>query len=116
MTEQKMPMFESDGNFAIHVEDLQKAKHFYGDVLGFELVHEGEGTIAFETGQFMLFINKDTETRPFIPAIEVPDIKAAKAHIEANGCKILKEWPEYNSLYFQDPFGMTIDLIQKRSE
>lgn len=108
------PTFKTDGNFAIHVTDLQKAVDFYSNVMGFKLISKSENQVAYDTGVVCLYINKDEKIMPFIPALEVQDYKEAKAHLLQNGCKVIKEFEEDHALYFTDPFGLTIDIIEKK--
>ena len=106
--------FRTDGNFAIHVTDLQKAESFYGNVLGFKLLSKSADQLAYDTGTICLYINKDKKIIPFIPALEVQDYEKAKAHLIENGCTIIKEFDGHKALYFTDPFGFTIDIIEKK--
>ena len=107
------PTFKTDGNFAIHVTDLEKAERFYSDMLGFELISKSGSQLVYETGVIRLYINIDGKIIPFIPALEVPDYEQAKALLIANGCTIIKEFEGGHALYFSDPFGITMDMIQK---
>lgn len=106
--------FRTDGNFAIHVTDMQKAENFYGNVLGFKLISKTESQLAYDTGTVCLYINKDKKIISFIPALEVQDYEKAKLHLIENGCTIIKESDEHSALYFTDPFGLTIDIIEKK--
>jgi hypothetical protein len=56
---------------------------------------------------------KDDRIIPFIPALEVDDYDKAKQYLVKNGCRISKEWPEERALYFEDPFGVVIDIVEK---
>jgi hypothetical protein len=97
--------FVTDGNLAIHVTDLGKAEDFYGNVLGFRLLKR--------TGKITLYVVKDEKVIPFIPALEVSDYQKTKQYLIKNGCRIIKEWPEDKALYFEDPFGIVIDIVEK---
>lgn len=108
------PTFTTDGNFAIHVTDLQRAEVFYGDVLGFKLLSKSLNQLAYDTGVVRVYVNKDEKTIPFIPALEVRDYDEAKTHLIEHGCKIIKEFDGHKALYFADPFGMTIDVIERK--
>lgn len=106
--------FRTDGNVAIHVPDLVRAEGFYVGVLGFRLVRRSPEQLELETGALRLYVNLDrTNTRPFIPALEVPDYEAAKDHLRGAGCKILQEWPGGKALYFEDPFGLVLDIVER---
>ena len=106
-------VFTADGNFAIHVTDLKKAENFYTDVLGFRLLKKAEGRLVYNTGKITLYVVKDDTIIPFIPALQVESYKSAKEHLTKNGCKIVREWPGDKALYFEDPFGIMIDIVEK---
>jgi catechol 2,3-dioxygenase-like lactoylglutathione lyase family enzyme len=105
--------FVTDGNFAIRVTDLRKAEDFYGNVLGFKLSKRTDERLVYDTGKITLYVVKDEKVIPFIPALEVSDYEKAKQFLMKNGCKIIKEWPEDRALYFEDPFGIVIDIVEK---
>jgi len=105
--------FATNTNLAIHVTDLEKAENFYGKILGFKLLKRTRERLIYDTGDITLYIVKDDRTIPFIPALEVEDYDKAKQYLLKNGCKIYKEWPEERALYFEDPFGVIIDIIEK---
>jgi catechol 2,3-dioxygenase-like lactoylglutathione lyase family enzyme len=104
--------FKTDGDFAIHVTDIQKAENFYSNVLGFKLLDKHFDQLEYDTGAVRLYVNLDNTVIPFIPALEVNNCKAAKEYLIKNGCEIIKEFNE-KALYFKDPFGITIDIIEK---
>lgn len=114
MTDRSDARFRSDGNMAVHVTDLERARDFYGGTLGFRLVEERAGQLVFDTGVLTLFVNQDDLVRPFVPALAVPSYDEAKEQLLAAGCRILREWPEYRALYFEDPFGIVMDIIEKK--
>jgi len=93
---------------------LQKAENFYSNVLGFKLISKSKNQLAYDTGSICLYINKDEKIIPFIPALEVQDYKKAKSYLIENGCKVVKEFEGLHALYFTDPFGLTIDIIEKK--
>jgi catechol 2,3-dioxygenase-like lactoylglutathione lyase family enzyme len=104
--------FASNGDFAIHVRDLARARTFYRDTLGFKLLQHSGEKLVFATGNFTLYVNKDGKNIPFIPALKVPDYEAAKRFLESAGCKIIREWPGSGAFYFRDPLGQVMDIIQ----
>ena len=105
--------FKTDGNFAIHVTDLEKAENFYGNVLGFKLISKDKLQLVYDTGAITLYINLDNIIIPFIHALEVKNYNDAKNRLAQNGCRIVKEHEGGKALYFKDPFGIIIDIIQK---
>ena len=112
-TPKNIVRFATNTNLAIHVTDLEKAENFYGCILGFKLLKRTSERLVYDTGDITLYIVKDDSTIPFIPALEVDDYDKARQYLVKKGCKINKEWPEDRALYFEDPFGIIIDIIEK---
>ena len=107
--------FRTDGNVAIHVPDLVRAEGFYVGVLGFRLLKRSPEQLELDTGTLRLYVNLDNSNlRPFIPALEVPDCEGAKEHLRGAGCRIVQEWPGGKAFYFEDPFGLVLDVVEKR--
>lgn len=102
--------YETDTNIAIHVPDLAKAKQFYTGVLGFKLLEETENRLVLATGSLTLFVAKDEVTMPFIPALGVSNLDAARHHLEGQDVKILRDFSPTRSFYFEDPFGIVWDV------
>ncbi len=69
--------------------------------------------LVYDTGQSTLYVNKDTKVIPYIPALTVNNFDEAKQHLKGSGCKIVKEWPKHKALYFENPFGILFDIIEK---
>jgi catechol 2,3-dioxygenase-like lactoylglutathione lyase family enzyme len=106
-------LFRSSREVAIHVPDLDRAEAFYGGVLGFLLVAKTDSLLQFDTGELMLYVNKDMESSGgFIPSLGVADAAAARRIVEAAGCEIVREYPDSLGFYFRDPFGLVLDVIQ----
>jgi catechol 2,3-dioxygenase-like lactoylglutathione lyase family enzyme len=107
-------VFRSNCEIAIHVPDLAKAEAFYGDVLGFRLVAKSADQLEFDTGELRLFVNRDAEAlRSYIPSLDVSDYAAARHHLEAAGCKTVSAGSHSGAVYFQDPFGLIFDIIER---
>jgi hypothetical protein len=105
-------MFKSNNCVAIHLTDIHAAENFYSNVMKFRLLGKSEESLEYDTGHFLLYINKDLNTQPPIPSFTVKDLAAARQSLLENGCTILRE--DENSLYFRDPFGITYDAIQSK--
>lgn len=117
MSEEQNPIqrpFESWSDVAVHVPDLDKARTFYGEVMGFRLLEETGSHLAFDTGRFTLWVNRDDQVMSYIPAFAVASCEQAKERLIAGGCRIVKEFPEARSLYFADPFGIVADIFERR--
>ena len=107
-------VFRSNCEVAIHVPDLARADAFYGGVLGFRLVAKSADQLEFDTGELRLFVNKDTEAlRSYIPSLDVPDYAVARAHLVSAGCKTVPAGSHSGAVYFQDPFGLVFDIIER---
>ena len=85
----------------VPVRDIEKAKHFYGEVLGLEQNPNspGDDWIEYETGNVTLAVmtphTHDYEFAPLPPAtiaLRVPDVAAAKAKLEAAGVQVNEMW------------------------
>jgi predicted enzyme related to lactoylglutathione lyase len=108
----------------IPVTDIEKAKRFYGEVLGLEqkLNSPGDDWIEFETGNVTLAVmTPHTHGYEFAPlppgtiALRVPDVAAAKAKLEAVGVQVNEMW-DSGVCYgagFRDPNGNSI-LLHRR--
>jgi catechol 2,3-dioxygenase-like lactoylglutathione lyase family enzyme len=103
-------MFKSNNCVAIHLIDITAAENFYTNVMKFKLLTRSEGFLEYDTGHFLLYVNRDLNTQPPIPSFTVKNIAVAKQSLLANGCIVLRE--DRNSLYFRDPFGITYDVIE----
>jgi hypothetical protein len=70
---------------------------------------------VFETGKFTLYVDVDDKPMGFISALEVENYDAAKQLLIASGCEIIREWRRSKALYFKDPLGQVIDIIERRA-
>ena len=106
--------FRSNCEIAIHVPDLARAEAFYAGVLGFRLVARSADQLEFDTGALRLYVNRDPQTViPYIPSLDVVDYPAARRHLEAAGCKLVSAGAHSGAVYFQDPFGLVFDIIER---
>jgi catechol 2,3-dioxygenase-like lactoylglutathione lyase family enzyme len=108
----------------VPVDDIEKAKHFYGEVLGLErntkLTHDD--WIEYETGNVTLAVmtpeTHDYEFSPLPPgviALRVPDVAEAKATLEAAGVPVNELWDSgvCRGAGFSDPAGNRL-LLHRR--
>jgi catechol 2,3-dioxygenase-like lactoylglutathione lyase family enzyme len=106
--------FRSNCEIAIHVPDLARAEVFYAGVLGFRLVARSADQLEFDTGALRLYVNRDPETViPYIPSLDVANYARARRHLEAAGCKLVSAGTHSGAVYFQDPFGLVFDIIER---
>jgi hypothetical protein len=108
------PVFRANNEVAIHVADLDKAAHFYGDVLGFKLLGRTERQLEFDTGALRLYVNLDSRPQAgFIPSLDVTDREMAREYLFALGCKPVMIPSQPGLYYMRDPFGLMFDLVQR---
>jgi catechol 2,3-dioxygenase-like lactoylglutathione lyase family enzyme len=106
--------FASNGDIAVHVSSLEKAEHFYGQVLGFKLVGKTGRQLEFDAGKLRLYVNLDS--RPLashVPSFEVPDREAARQYLESAGCKAVHINAHPGLYYMRDPFGLLFDIAER---
>jgi predicted enzyme related to lactoylglutathione lyase len=108
----------------IPVTDLERAKHFYGEVLGLEQnPNSPDGDwIEYEAGNVTLAVmTPQTHDYEFVPlppgslAFRVPDVAAAKAKLEAVGVEVNEMWDSglCRGAGISDPDGNRI-LLHRR--
>ena len=108
----------------VPVDDIEKAKHFYGEILGLErnrkLTHDD--WIEYETGNVTLAVmTPHTHDYEFTPlpsgtiALRVPDVAEAKAKLEAVGVEVNEMWDSgvCRGAGLRDPAGNPI-LLHRR--
>ncbi|MDO8212933.1 VOC family protein [Conexibacter sp. CPCC 206217] len=106
---------------AVPTDDFDASMHFYGTVLGLPFVKRwGEMPGAeFQAGNLTLAVMDPTafgqEFKPHsMPiALQVPDVGAARAHLEAQGIRFSGDTIDSGVCHqalFRDPAGNTLDL------
>lgn len=79
--------------------------------MGFKLIEEKKNQLVFETGNFLLYVDKGESTHLPVPSFTVKDFTEANELLVNHGCSIVREGK--NWLWFKDPFGMIYDIIQQ---
>jgi len=118
------------------VGDLEKARHFYRDVLGSQEVREYGGTSAVLkfAGTWLLLVTgggptPDKPTVTFAPpqtsavvshelTIRVPDCRAAYEILKARGAMFLTPPVEYDweiRCFFRDPDGHLLEISESKA-
>lgn len=101
--------FTGNRDIAVTVESLEKSRVFYENVLGFTPKKVEKKLAVYDTGSITLYV-QEQEHHPPVPSFRVKNLAEARAHLEANGCKVTKEWKR--TLYFRDPDGNIWDIIE----
>jgi len=116
---------------AVCVTDLQRAKRFYGEVLGLQEIHRPRLGVdgawyGLENGQLHLIVHPPTRTLRGTRdidaadghlALRISDYERAATHLKAHGVELLQR-PQnatpWKQLYFTDPDGNVIELNAAR--
>ncbi|MEB3341079.1 VOC family protein [Okeania sp.] len=108
---------------ALLVSDLEKAEHFYGQILGLVQTDRSlnfPGT-WYQVGNFQIHLIVSSEIIPDVVnseklgrnrhlAFSVADLDATKAQLLANNCPIQMSASGRAALFTQDPDGNIIEL------
>ena len=105
----------------VPVTDMEKANHFYGEVLGLQRNPNSpdEDWVEYEAGNVTLAVmtpdSHDYEFAPLPPgtiALRVADVSAAKAKLEAAGVEVSELWDSgvCHGAGLSDPAGNRILL------
>jgi len=99
----------SGSDVVIRTEAWEKARHFYGEILGLRVTHEGEALIGYDTGAFRLYIEKGSAHGPVFEFL-VPEVEPAKRVLLLAGCSVVEEDASVPRCYLRDPYGMVFNL------
>jgi catechol 2,3-dioxygenase-like lactoylglutathione lyase family enzyme len=105
----------------VPVTDIEQAKHFYGEVLGFEQNPNSPGGdwIEYEAGNVTLAVmtphTHDSEFTPLPPAtiaLRVADVALARAKLDSAGLEVGEMWDsgKCHGVGVSDPAGNSILL------
>ncbi len=103
-------------------QDIQRAKRFYEETLGFEIETEGPHDMEFKAGQVTLDIfDPASQGQPFAPslgglALRVPDVVAARAQLEEKGVEFAGATIDTGVCHmalFRDPDGNHLMLHRR---
>jgi catechol 2,3-dioxygenase-like lactoylglutathione lyase family enzyme len=108
----------------VPVRDIEKAKHFYGELLGLRQNPNSpaDDWVEYEAGNVTLAVmtphTHDYEFTPLPPgtlALRVPDVAAAKAKLESAGVAVNEMWDSgvCRGAGVRDPDGNAI-LLHRR--
>jgi catechol 2,3-dioxygenase-like lactoylglutathione lyase family enzyme len=102
--------FKSNNCIAIHLTSLAKAERFYSDILGFKLRSKTRTCLEYDTGHFLLYLNRSSKSQPPTPSFSVKSIARARKLLKGARCQIVVD--RGSSLYFRDPFGNIFDVVE----
>jgi len=93
----------------IQALDPKSAAAFYVKQLGFEITDEAPNMISLHGENINLFIERGPALGPVLE-VTVGSVEEAKLRLVKNGCKIVKDEPNFPRCYIQDPFGLIYNL------
>ena len=101
-------------NIGFQVNDLEKAKHFYENVLGLKEPEKSEvEEVEFQTNHNSIFLMSGNENLGPIMEVVVEDLEEAKQHLVENGCEIVRWNGKGRDCYVRDPFGMVFNVWEE---
>jgi catechol 2,3-dioxygenase-like lactoylglutathione lyase family enzyme len=93
----------------IQSSDPKSAARFYVDHLGLELTEETPNMISLCGKHINLFIERGPALGPVFE-VTVDSVEEAKQRLVKQGCKIVKDEPEFPRCYIKDPHGLIYNL------
>jgi hypothetical protein len=93
----------------IQSPDPQSAASYYVEQLGFAITEAQPSMIALCGDHINLFIERGTPLGPVLE-VTVGNVEEAKARLVMQGCRIVKDEPDFPRCYVTDPFGLTYNL------
>jgi predicted enzyme related to lactoylglutathione lyase len=93
----------------IQAQDPKNAAKFYVDNLRFEITEETPNIVSLCGEHINLFIERGPALGPVFE-VTVASVEEAKQRLVKQGCKIVKDEPEFPRCYIQDPYGLTYNL------
>ena len=93
----------------IQSQDPQSAARFYVDHLGFEITEETPNMVSLGGEHINLFIERGPALGPVLE-VTVASVEEAKQRLLKQGCKIVKDEPDFPRCYIKDPYGLIYNL------
>jgi predicted enzyme related to lactoylglutathione lyase len=93
----------------IQAPDPKSAASFYVETLGFEITGEEPQMISLHGKHINLFIEQGPLLGPVLE-VSVDSVEAAKRRLVANGCKVVKDEPEFPRCYVKDAYGLIYNI------
>jgi hypothetical protein len=93
----------------IQSEDPDSAARFYVEQLGFEITGRSENLVSIEGPNINFYIERGPKLGPVFE-LHVGDVAAAKARLLAQGCRVIKDEPQFPRCYIEDLHGLMYNL------
>ena len=95
----------------IQAEDPKSAAAWYVKQLGFEITGEDAQMMSLHGPHINLFIERGPALGPVFEVF-VGNVEETKLRLVKNGCKIVKDEPDFPRCYVRDPFGLVYNLTK----
>jgi catechol 2,3-dioxygenase-like lactoylglutathione lyase family enzyme len=89
--------------------DPKSAARFYVDQLGFEVTEEKPNMVSLCGEHINLFIEQGPALGPVFE-VTVASVEDARQRLVKQGCKIVKDEPDFPRCYIKDPYGLIYNL------
>jgi hypothetical protein len=93
----------------MQAEDPKSAAAFYVEQLGFGITEELPQMISLHGQNINLFIERGPALGPVFE-VTVKSVEEARRRLVKQGCKVVKDEPEFPRCYIKDPFGLIYNL------
>ena len=105
--------FKMSSNVAIWTDRKEEAVEFYTKVLGFPQRRDPSQFANIDANPITFFIGADEEFKGPVMEFFVEDLEAAREHLVANGCNVIRWLGKGQDCYIQDPFGMVYNIWEE---
>lgn len=107
--------YKMSKNIGFQLENIEKAQHFYQNVLGLQQPGTSEvEEVEFQTGHNSIFLIPGKENLGPVMEVYVNDLDEAKQHLMENGCEIVRWEGKGRDCYVRDPFGMVFNVWEEK--
>jgi hypothetical protein len=93
----------------IQAEDPKSAASFYVEQLGFGITEALPHMISLHGQNINLFIERGPALGPVFE-VTVKSVAEARLRLVKQGCKVVKDEPDFPRCYIQDSFGLIYNL------
>jgi len=110
-------------HIVLHVNDVQRSKKFYTEILGMTAYREDDGQVFLHAGQQGVALFKKSDDQPLAAGndlnhlalnVETGSYETLRADLEAHGISVGGRPGEDRCIYFRDPDGHRLQLMVRR--
>jgi catechol 2,3-dioxygenase-like lactoylglutathione lyase family enzyme len=102
--------FKMSPNVAVRTGRFSEATEFYERVLGFANRSSDPAPGNLDAAPLNLFVIEDDQVKGPVMELFVEDLEAARDHLVAAGCEVIRWRGEGQDCYVRDPFGVKFNL------